>query len=375
MPKKSQLETLLNKQLEENEMLKKEIEDLNKKMSNVEIQKKSNSSHIYSRAYEREKVEDDYEDEEADNDGNNYQVRGLPRSQPNFSGDVENEEVENWILATQINFKLVGTNEKHKVMSVVSYFKGSAFQVVMQAMKKNPDINWYQLCIILRKTFQIKKFDAHMHDRLMELKYNGDARSYGIKFNQLMNQADQAMYSEKVKIQMYRSNLSAELAREVVRMDPITLIEAMDAAESLEACENQSKKRIKSFNNKNSDIKFCFFCKKTGHVEAQCYKSKKENSEELAKTDMAQKSEKKYTCYRCNEPGHRSFECDNAKKVEKKNLFVANSDQLLTTECKILGKLMECVLDTGANTSIISEKVVKKLGIVPRDTNLLITIA
>ena len=85
--------------------------------------------------------------------------------------------------------------EKQKVMSVVSCLKESSFQVVMQAMKKNPEVNWYKLCQI----------------RLMEFRYNGDVKTYGIKFNQLINQADQAVYSEKVKIQMYRSNLSPKL--------------------------------------------------------------------------------------------------------------------------------------------------------------------
>ena len=52
-----------------------------------------------------------------------------------------------------------------------------------------------------------------------------------------------------------------------------------------------------------------------------------------------------------------------------------NSDQLLTIECGIHARIMKCVLDKDASTSIIADKVVKKLGILPRYTNLLITIA
>ena len=72
--------------------------------------------------------------------------------------------------------------------------------------------------------------------------------------------------------------------------------------------------------------KSCHYCKRTGHLEAQCYKKQQKNGSK-PKLNRAKKDDRSITCFQCGKKGHRKSECRSKERPKGRVFEVSEAEQ------------------------------------------------
>lgn len=121
-------------------------------------------------------------------------------------------------------------------------------------------------------------------------------------------------------------------------------------------------KRKYPFENKH-ELRTCHNCGKPGHLSRNCFSNQGSSS---AKVEFT-KVNNKMICSFCGKIGHVAEECFSRIKRQKRknisniNYFSVKLDRSFTTRFRIQDVWVDCLIDTGAECSLISDKVVSRL--------------
>lgn len=113
--------------------------------------------------------------------------------------------------------------------------------------------------------------------------------------------------------------------------------------------------------------KSCYNCHETGHISRFCPKRTKIGHSVSIDNIRSKFSDKgKLTCSFCHKIGHKVEDCFRRKREQPStsrqvNFFCVTLDNNFCTQFKIQDVFVNCLIDTGAECSLISEKVVKQL--------------
>lgn len=113
------------------------------------------------------------------------------------------------------------------------------------------------------------------------------------------------------------------------------------------------------------DERRCFSCGKLGHIRAKCTE-KSQNTITVSQNSSSKADEhtsKNIKCTFCEKLGHKESTCWAKQRAERKNVNVCQGtlSSNFLTPVVINGRLFRCVLDTGADCSLIRADVADKV--------------
>jgi hypothetical protein len=128
--------------------------------------------------------------------------------------------------------------------------------------------------------------------------------------------------------------------------------------------ESSSAKRVKRTDPVESgqQSKLCYTCNKPGHLSRFCLKNRNRETKNESKPFG-----KNVNCSFCGKAGHFANRCFLKQRREKQSgpanvrCFSVKLDDEFCTEFIIQGMKVNCLIDTGAECSLISSRVAKKL--------------
>ncbi|RNA34050.1 Retrovirus-related Pol poly from transposon, partial [Brachionus plicatilis] len=189
--------------------------------------------------------------------------------QPNFTG---NENIMEWIRITERNLTISDVAEECKVTAACIFLRGDAEKAIDDWLVANPRQIWDDF-----KNFLIKEFtkpeEAHLSlTRLRRLTQTGDLREYAEQFTRLASQLARPMCEED-KVIYIQNGLSDTLRTALWLKEPKTLKEAIKMASSVYYSNDIGEKSsVNSVSKYSIEIRACHFCKKQGHLKAECRK-------------------------------------------------------------------------------------------------------
>lgn len=162
----------------------------------------------------------------------------------------------------------------------------------------------------------------------------------------------------QVKTAAFNSNI--ESASEL-----LMLLDNYKKSEKVRTVETGKLKRNRPFES-NANLMRCFTCNQLGHIARSC--PKKRFGDQSVETNSNKRLDSKHNkiiCSFCNKIGHKVNDCFRKKREEPSssriNYFCVRLDSNFCTKFEIQGQSVECLVDTGAECSLLSEKIVKRL--------------
>ena len=287
------------------------------------------------------------------------------KNMPNFHG-LQTEDIDEFIFLIENNFSTNRTNEKDKVSIVANFLRNLALSTYRSIINTEPYISWNDLKKLFLKRFRAENFQSLIRLKLAKLKQTGVFSEYLTKFQAIMNKIEKM--DEYDKIHWFVEGLEHKTRMEVGYRSPKTLVQAIEIATQFDRYHSPETENEVNINYTN--------------VRRRDYRNKyvkNNNSNRDSKGRVA--SKKEIICYKCNRKGHIAADCYtkkenyktkvNISEVEVKKdetnttLFVntVNIRSLPTVKGTINNNTLNLVLDTGANTSVLSERIAKKLNL------------
>lgn len=125
-----------------------------------------------------------------------------------------------------------------------------------------------------------------------------------------------------------------------------------------------------SKNEHKSDQRVCYNCNEPGHISRGCPKKKRNvnHSVEVVKGNFNRDKSNNVNnnCSFCHKSGHKIDDCFRRKREQPNtsrlvNFFCIKLDNDFRTKFKINDVFVNCLIDTGAECSLISENIVYQL--------------
>lgn len=303
---------------------------------------------------------------------NNKSVVSTPVSIPNFDPHSDDCDVNTWCIEMDKLGNMFGWSEYELVVRSASGLKGDAADWF--ASWQPPNKSW---TVFKEELCSIYPAKRNLNDKLRKASlYNSD-------------QADSYCEYARKKMSLIKAlpfDMSDEHIREIVIGD-ITDVQVKTAAfnskfdsigELISLLGNYKKpklndvsklKRSNPFNSK-IESKFrqnlCYKCNEPGHISRHCTKRQKiDHSDDLSNRNF-DKSQNRPSCTYCRKLGHQINDCyqlkrDRPSTSRQVNCFSIELDSDFCTTFKIQDVSVNCLIDTGAECSLITETIVKQL--------------
>ena len=304
----------------------------------------------------------------------------LQKSLYKFHGKP-NEDLDDWIFSMERFFKKCRITEEEKVEIAVDYLRENA-RTTYRSIPNYEFIYWEDLKRVLLDNYQPKNLQKALRKKISNLRQHGTIQTYIHDFDKLMNQITDM--SEADKIDRFTEGLKLETGQKVAYEEPSTLIEAKSLALRIDTYFNTNNERSNFYNNNRYNLQNR---NQNRLNEYRRYSTK--NNEEKEKEKEKASAIKQKSCFKCNERwfyGHKCGNTENNKKnstsvVETRNKFQQEDRKQTTTTNQnaynfitmntnpslmivkglVDGHELNCILDTGATTSVISENISKRL--------------
>lgn len=281
--------------------------------------------------------------------------RPIPKlNVPNYHG-YPSEDVGNWIFILKQNLDAAVIPESRRTLVACGYLRDSALQWYRRRLQEGGEISFADFVAGLSSMFLPHNHQEILRSKLDRLKQRGRLDEYITDFMAIMNQISEM--SEMDKIHSFKRGLAPRTKAEVGYMAPKTLHEAIEKAQgydtnyfteigksswkSIAPSEQMDVSYSKTFNPKPKYDKICQFCKKKGHEAKDCFKKK--------------------------------------KMEQHANNFTRTSENMNNEFVNVLATVNKvpvmCLVDTGANNSVISPEVAAKCQVEMFPAQISVTVA
>ena len=255
--------------------------------------------------------------------------------------------------------------------------KNNALFVFNALKTEYPNANWDTFEPLFRNKFVLESNSMNSRKKLRDLRQEHNKFNEFInKFNSLIIQVEDC--SEQEKIATFTNCLLPKTMNHVCLKNPKTLTEAIENASRFELYNskpNQSNNK-QAFYGKNNNVR-CYNCKQLGHIAKNC-RTQDENSD--SEEDMQEQNENSDNSSNDDSKSERSIQSniytknshakyasyskkDDSERIRNEYSMLASECKLTTIEGKLNNTQVNCIFDTGASTSILSEFTARKLNI------------
>ena len=332
----------------------------------------------------------------------NHAMKSLPKYEGKF-----NENISNWFYAMERFFKKYQVPEHDQVCFASDYLDGNASESFKAIEQTAETMSWPSFKSVMTGWFQPQDYQDILRRKLVSLKQKDKVHDYIHEFDSINNHVRDMLEADKINY--FISGLKPLIAGFVKHSKCSTLIQAKLEAIRVECNfgaelnqfgakpnefkhRNDSNKRHEVKNNEkqqsqstNRDEKKCFRCQAPYHPGKGCSEVKKEHKANLAKQNNNNTDKK----YNNNNNNQNSLDKSNKQEKESKpktlaipsshniyNSIVLNSlNKLLRVKGYIKNIELDCILDTGATTSIISTSLIDKFGWETNKTSTKVSLA
>jgi len=287
---------------------------------------------------------------------------------------VKGTDVDRWIQRFEAVALLADWSKEQKKSALMAGVGQNAFTMLADAAvpKKLSDLEYEELQQLLKQQFQPTSLPLSARFQFHKMCQGSDDIATYVR--RLQHQAEACEFgaglAERLRDQFVFGLASPEVLRRMLteKLADLTLQRAVEVATSFESVRQNEKGWSKSsgeanvFANKyfeksqkdrigEKKVGECFSCGKKGHFKNEC-RFKKEK------------------CRKCGKIGHLQVVCKGKAETkgnrvavnEEINSFVfANGKKQFLQEVKINNHNVNMIFDTGAEISLISEQVVKKV--------------
>lgn len=339
----------------------------------------------------------------------------IHRSQPIFRG-LHDEDIEEWLYALNTNFDISKIREEDKLTHAAAFVRGRAREVLDRIRKSNPRISWNEFQRKFRGRFKSENYENKIYEELIDLRQTGPMEDFVDKFLYLVEKLGPG-YDEKFKVSWFLKKIDGQIYEKISYRNFKNLDEVVEAALEEDRYVNKRKsEKIKqnksNYEEESVEVNFasqsrkpkfsgCYYCGKTGHIAAQCFKAKWDKRQDYEKKNASFRK-RSQTPYPRTRSQSRESSNNNWKKFDykskKKPKYRSNrskkessdesmsdveftmdvsslpsahgSDSLLDkskdprlklkTKARINGKKVDVLLDTGAVVSVMPVKIARE---------------
>lgn len=302
------------------------------------------------------------------------------QSRKRYSG-TKKENFERWFEVVNSGLIASGIPEDMQLHVISNYLKGSALATWLKFKRETGGKGKVEELFKLFRNSENKvaRYD-YIYNQLLALKQENSFDEYLEKFKEL---AIEASMTERDLIIIFRNGLSNKTKYELITKAPVKLEDAYCLAAAFEECvrpqaSSGAKSNVATSNQSNSSNKKydkkmeCSKCHKKGHHASKC------------KANV--------TCHQCVKKGHYKRDCrSKPKEASKSNNVEANessanmsqseeanakNERLMVVSGLIDNrKVKRMALDIGADVSIMSTRLAKRLGIKLKESDMRIKVA
>ena len=339
---------------------------------------------------------------------------------PKYSGDP-NEDIEEWFYSLERYFEKAETPDDELVDFAEDFLTGSA-KVAFRSLNAQ-HLNWKSFKTVFLEWFQPADYQAILRNKLIKLQQTNKIQDYIHEFDSITNNIKNM--AEEDKITYFIRGLKPLTAGFVKQSKCKTLMDAKKEALSADNnfggylqsrpnnqqnnfknnafnynrqttqvsnshnqrndCNknnnnsnnsnnnnNNSSNNNKNNNNKTNNNNKCFKCGNTYHPGLKCSEAKAKKAETINLARLSSQKESNDKAKTNNKTNNQS--ASDSHKIY--NSITLNMRQkLLKVQAQINRVELDCVLDTGATKSVISEEIVNKYNIPIKKANTNITLA
>ena len=272
-----------------------------------------------------------------------HRERSIPKLNiPDFHGRPA-EDINNWLFIVRQNLEAACISISRKTLVASGYLRDSALQWYRRRIQELGELTYEEFEEGLKSMFLPHNYQEVLRTKLDNVKQRGRLDEYINEFMNIMNQIMEM--SEVDKIHAFKRGLAAKTRAEIGYVAPKSLQEAIEKAQGYDsnyfaehAWKNSYHQMDVSFSKSTEEkrLKHCKFCKRRGHEISECFKKK-------AKANHSHSNK--------------------------------NNDEFVKVIAEVNKVPINCLVDTGANQSVISPETARKCGIPVIPSRITVTMA
>lgn len=311
--------------------------------------------------------------------GNAHKERTLPRlNVPDFYGKPA-EDVNSWLFILQQNFEATGTPTEKRPLIASAYLRDAALQWYRHHTLEHGGMAYEEFCQGMQTMFLPHNHQELLRDKLDALKQRGKMEAYVTEYMALINQVQDM--SEADKIHAFKRGLAPKTRAQVGYVAPKTLQAAIELAQGYDSNffasrgqDVQERAHKQEWWPRRAHDREAYVPMETNSAQAHYAPARRDAGARRAPEGKAE-------CTYCGRKYHVESEChkkayDQRNKAEV-NAYATESrrPELMCVDAHINGVLVSCLVDTGANTSLVSPQTAVKCGLKVHRAHIKIRVA
>ena len=312
----------------------------------------------------------------------------LDPNTPKFHGNP-NEDVDDWLYKIRINLDVANIPEERFLDLIINFVLGKAGVFVRRLREsfaeRRQRLFWQDFKDAMTKRYRPIDHARKIRNQLIHLKQTSSFNEYVDHFQNLCNQLEPTDLSEAEKLHYFTEGLHAGARFQIISKKIQSVDEAILIAAEFESC-NTNRHVVDKINvikvaNKQNNRYKAGVQATTSHQRDKSIHSfnKKDNKHVQYNANTTNNNPVK--CFKCKKLGHLANNC-RQKMVSVATIEKEKHEKILTASdnglemLKIKGKIenfdVDFYFDSGATTSIVSLRVVKKykLDILPSNVRI-----
>lgn len=296
----------------------------------------------------------------------------LPRTSiPEYHG-LPSEDVNSWLFLVEHYFRAHNVAEDKQSTLAGSFLRSSALQWYRRTLSERGEWNHFSFEDFksgLRMMFLPRNYQQQLRTKLDQLKQGNNMSRYINDFMNIMNQVIEM--SEEDRVHYFIRGLSPKTKAEVGYSCPRNLAHAIELAQNFDS---------NFFGNYNSNVSSINYPKNDPMEINQVGSNQDKPSSKFNRNNGERdyKSKTSKFCKYCKKNGHLYEDCrkrisNENVKINQSSIYPSESD-FIHIDALINDVQATCMIDTGANQSIISEETARRsqLRINPSESKIIL---